>query len=457
VILLPMIKGIIAELTRLQTLPAPYRDENDAPSLPRMIATGNYGSIIVSREIDENIVAVAKKLMDDDPALKIKSTHKEWIASVRRAFGPVLAALDLNADPDTNAKTVLNEIRTALGNQVSGYGIREFAFGCTLFDSADIKAFVIGPVRFEPRQVWLDRKHQDVSISKVTCRRVKQAWSRKYLRKRKSSQDSLCEKDILDSVGGCLFVCSVSTNGLAAETGREKALTAARMATAAIALLWPTPSLALDGMNLLFDRKLHLQNILTFIPGKIRLFESRLSHRPHGPLIKTDDWGETFANYSKHFAVVGDFLHFMVDSTGNVSRPNMMNTLAQALLWFHEGCRETTSLMAIVKFSATLDALACGKKSAGIRQLIKARLGLQDTDPIHTGGPTTLKQAVDAIYCDGRSRTIHGTNDKLGHDWAGTRGIAEQFARLCLLTCIEWASSNSTSDDPKQMAKVNER
>jgi hypothetical protein len=236
---------------------------------------------------------------------------------------------------------------------------------------------------------------------------------------------------------------------LAAEAGREKALTAARLAIASIAILWATPSRALAGMNLLFDRRIHRQVALTFIPGKIVLAGSRVSHMPHGPWLKNGEWEIELATHQDHFRVVGEILQYVIDPAGDAARPRIMNALTQALLWFHEGCREIVTLMAIVKYSAALDALACGCKSGGIRHLINARLGIQDNKPIRPNGPT-LKQAVDEIYRDGRSRTVHGTNVKLGHDWSGTRGLAEQFARLCLLACIDWAAS---SDDPRQLSQ----
>jgi hypothetical protein len=129
-----------------------------------------------------------------------------------------------------------------------------------------------------------------------------------------------------------------------------------------------------------------------------------------------------------------------------------MNTFAQALLWFHEGCRDEVELMAVVKFSACLDALASGGKSNGIRSLIRARLGMQDNKPIRKDGPT-MHQAVEEIYSSGRSRTIHGTNDKFGNDWSSTRALAEQFARLCLVMSLDWAVSNPARDDPPALKK----
>lgn len=446
------VENIIHELTRLQKAPVSNIDKDDDFPLPRMISAGNGGSIIVSRTIDQAILLVADQLMGDDPTLARKYTGSEWQAAVRGAFGQALALIDLDDDPAESADAVLANIRAALGKQVSGHGFREFAFGCTLFGNTTVKPFTIGPVNFESRLDWLARKHREGGISTVMRRRLEQAWQGKRLRKRKPSRSSISEADILGSVGSCAFVCSVATNGLAVEAGQEKALTAARLAIATIALLWQTPSKSLEGMNLLIDRRPHLQKTLIFIPGKVVFSGSRWSHSPHGPCVNSGDWETMFSDKSDLFAVWGLVLDYMVSPTGAVARPKMMNTLAQALLWFYEGCRETVNLMAIVKFSAALDALACGRKAPGIRRLINTRLNIQDSSPIRPDGPT-LMQAINEIYGNGRSRTIHGTNEKLGHDWTGTKGLAEQFARLCLLVCIDWAASNPSSDDPSQLSQ----
>lgn len=449
---LTKIEDIINELIKLQTIPVPYRDEGGGFSLPRIIDAGNGGSLTVNRRIDDTIAKVADELMKDASELKMSFTIKEWRASVRRAFGPELAAIDLKDDLTKNAEKVFTGIRLILDRQSSGYGKRELAFGCSLFSNENIRPFVIGHVRFEPRTDWLDRKCKDGGISKVVYRRIKKKWKGEHIRRRKSTPDYLCEKYVLDAVGGCAFVCSVSTNGLAPEAGREKALTVARCATASIALLWSNSSENLNGMNLLFDRRINQQITLSFIPGKVVQIGWQLSHPPHGPWMKGGEWEKEIGEHADYFRVVGEVLDYVISPTGSVLRPKLMNTLAQALLWFHEGCRETVTLVAIVKFSAALDALATGRKASGIRRLINARVGFLDNDPIYDGGPS-LKQAIDQIYSDGRSRTIHGTNDKLGYDWIETGDLAEQFARICLLSCLDWAGKNASCDEPKQMSE----
>lgn len=446
-----LIEDIIKELTRLETVPMSERSMGDDFALPRMIDAGNGGSLVISRKLDEDIERVARKLMDDDPTLKPKFTHAEWRALVRRAFGPALVSIDLDDNVAMNASIVLDRIKTSLGQEVTGNGFREHSFGCTLFGHAKISPFSIGPVRCETREDWLARKHHEGGISAISRARIERAWHGQKLRKRKPSFDSISESDVLAAVDGYHFVCSVTTHGLAAEAGREKALTAARLATTVIALTWQTPSKALEGINLGFDRKPHRQKALSFVPGKRILAGSSWSHRPFGPSLKAGEWENVLSERAEIFEVAGDVLDYVISPTGAVTRPKMMSALAHALLWFHEGCRETVTHMAIVNFSASLDALACGGKSGGIRRLINARLKIQDEQPIRQGGPT-LKKAIDRIYSDGRSRTIHGTNNELGNDWSDTRALAEQFARFCLLLCLDWVANNPISDDPRQLS-----
>ncbi len=263
-----LVKKIICELTRLEAVPMAERSRDDDLSLPRMIDAGNGRSLVVSRKLDEDIERVAKRMMDDDPSLKPKFTQAEWRATVRRAFGPPLASIDLDDDLETNASTVLTRIKQTISRHAMGQGTREYAFGCTLFDGRNLKPFSIGPVLFEPRDVWLERKHRDGGISTLSRRRIEGAWLDSKLRKRKPSFDSIAESNVIDAIGACSFICSVTIRDLAAEAGHDKALMAARFATTAIALTWQTPSKALEGINLIFDRKPHHRKSLTFIPGK---------------------------------------------------------------------------------------------------------------------------------------------------------------------------------------------
>lgn len=273
-----IVADIVIELTRLQAVPVARRSDGDEFGLPRMISAGDGGSLIVSKKIDDAIVDVSRRLMDNDPSLKYRYTLREWYTDVRRAFGPALAAIDLDGKPADNAQVVLRAVRETLSKNQSRQISREHAFGCTLFSDKNIAAFTVGPVLFETRAVWLARQAEAGYISKVTARRIGRVWQGERIAKRKFSAESRREDDILGAIGSSPFVCSVATTGFGDEAAREKALTAARLALAAIALLWQMPSKTLSGFNLLFDRSVRRRKTLTFVPKNHVLSGSFLSH-----------------------------------------------------------------------------------------------------------------------------------------------------------------------------------
>lgn len=363
---------------------------------------------------------------------------------------PPLASIDLDDDLETNASDVLKRVKQTINLSATTNSIREYAFGCTLFAGADFKPFSIGPVSFETRSIWLGRKLLDGGVSELSHQRIERVWRGDHPRKRKRSFDSMAEEDVIDAIGSSDFVCSVAIYDLGAEAGQEKALMAARLATTAIALTWQTPSKALNGFNLVFDRQPRRRKALAFIPGKRVLSGSSWSHLPSGPHIKSEDWEKVLADRADVFAVVGEMLSYVIRPSGVAARPYMMSTLYHAFLWFHEGCREPSSHIAVAKLAASLDALACGKKSRGILALINARLKIEGNKPIRPDGPT-IKNVIERIYDQGRSRLMHGNNDELSGDWADMKALAEYFGRFCLLLCLDWIANNPNCDDPHQL------
>lgn len=443
-----LITEIILELTSIQGKPPRALVEDGDFPIPPMIPAGDDRSIWVTKSIERNITALAKLLHAGDATLALRYTDAEWRSCVRSAIGPQLAKIDLDGDASANAATVLAAVRATLSAPASIIEEREHAFACTLFGKIDTAPFAIGPLRFEPREDWLKRKTDDGDIPSDIADRVLAQWAGQTLERLTDNLSHWREEAIIDGVGHCPFVCSVKTAGYANDAGTDKALTAARLGLTMIALVWQTPSKTLEGFNLLYDRSVHHQRALSFTPGKVTLPGSKLSHLPHGPTLKAGEWENELATRAPYFRVCGEILDYMLSADGSVARPNLMNTLAQSFIWFHEACRETVGLMAVVNFSAAMDTLACGRKSSGIRQLINTRLGIADTKPVFAGGPT-LKAAIELIYSEGRSRAIHGVSKKIGHDWTSTRDLAEQLARLSLAMCVVWAAKHPNEDDPE--------
>jgi hypothetical protein len=445
--LLDLIKSLITELINSQ-LPGAFL-EDGVPIFSGFVSAGNGRWLSLSRSMEELIIEISRVLKQNHQTARQAYTDDEWRSLVRTSLGPVLASIVLDEDIDENAQSVLTDLKEVLKKAVVP-GPREYSFGCTMFGN-DLPPFTIGPVRIETRLDWLTRKECDGGVPKTSARRIRRIWAGERLKKRKKPLEEMIERSFLDGIGKCNYVCSVTLSGFGQAAGTLRAQTAARLAITSVALAWELPSSALDGFNLLIDGSPRRQRQLLFVPGQRILAGHSLKGLPHGPTIPLNEWNSTLKTYENILTTAGEVINFYLDPTGAVARPKLMNSFLHALFWFHEACREEVDLAAIVNFAATLDALANGKESAGIMQLIKARLGPDKYQAIRPNGQTT-KQAVEEIYSQGRSRTIHGTNEIFGHDWSSTRRFGEAIARLCLVSCFDFAGTG-INDDPELLRK----
>jgi hypothetical protein len=80
-----LVEKIINELTRIQGLSLRDVARDDNFPLPRLIATGNGGTLVVSKDIDRLIGAVAKCLKDANSTLANSVSDEEWTSWVRKA------------------------------------------------------------------------------------------------------------------------------------------------------------------------------------------------------------------------------------------------------------------------------------------------------------------------------------------------------------------------------------
>jgi hypothetical protein len=448
------IEDILTALKAIQGKPLTALTQGDDFKLPRLIPADTVGaSIQITKEIDDLIGSLARTLKASRSSLVRTIKDDEWRSWVRATIGPLLAKTPLSTPATTAAPLLLTQLDDALNDIVAGLSDREYAFGTTLFSNTDVSSFTIGPVRFEPREVWLERKMTEGDVTLITKRRVKRRWSGGRASRRKSNREQMREDDIVEAIGRCPYVCTVKLrSSFAPAAGLETALTAARLALACVSLAFATPSLALLGFNLHYDGPIHLQKALLFVPGKIVLAGSRPSRHLHGPFVLAQDWQTELTRLHHAFLGAGEVLVNLTDPARSIPQAPLLEALLQSLLWFEKGCREIGDLMAIVSFAASLDALGKGTKVRGILEVLKARLGVQPTDPINPLGPT-FKSVLDTIYSEGRSRTVHGTSDKIGYDWGDTRIIAEQLARYALIACLDYTSQNPSAMQPDDLKR----
>lgn len=323
--------------------------------------------------------------------------------------------------------------------------------GCTLFDKPLTSSFAIGPVLFESKAVWLDRAHEIGQFSEDNYSRLKHAFAGHPLPKAPGSIQGIFERSIVDTLLPSQLVCTIETRGLAPEMTKTRAIIGARLGQAAIALLWRLPSKTLEGFHLSVDHGHRRIRVVPYIPGKRIIAGVRLVGMPHGPDMKPEDWDTLVVKARGFFDLAGEMIACWTSGDAQAQASSLLRNMAAALWFMWEGCRDENDLMAIVKFTSALEWLSqgAGGKSGGIMRLAMARFGCKAQDNI--AGEKTLKQVVDLIYSDGRSRTLHGNNPFLHHDWSDVRSLAESFTRNCLVACMDWLERNPTATDPRDL------
>ena len=413
-------------------------------SLPIFFNLGNGDRILITREIEQMIGGFAKALMDQRfPSYRSRFSDKDWRRPAKEALGAALS-LDVirEMDPDQTAKVILSVVEKDMDTWVAGIQEREFVFGCHFSKISDLESFSIGPVRFESKALWLERLHCEGKVTSVSRSRIRRAWQGKKLRPRVSSQDASLERQVIQTVGDGDYVCSVSVGPTGAEAGLKKSLIAAHLAMAAVALGFPRPSRALRDMVLVRDTRLRVEEHIEFWPSGPAGWTSAASFSPGGIGGLTEQqWADLASDLEEVLDSAGHAIRYFTHGDSAVQKPGIMNALVQALLWFYEGTTEGVDAIATAKFCSSMDALAGGKQKKGISDLIQSHFAIKNVPD--------LERTLKHLYNEGRSRTIHGTSDRLGHDWSNSRSLAEFLARECLVGSLVRIAKYGGPDDPK--------
>lgn len=408
--------------------------------------------IIVSQKVINDVFSYADILMSNSAELAHAYKKKDFRALTRRAFGEALVTIDLDDPLEENFEELSGRVKAWLLSAVSDAKVGQtFVFGSWLLSGSDRGRLLIGPVMIESRSSWLDRSRSEGHISPVTAARLTRRWNGQAVRRRKSASEHAREMDIIDAVDRCSHVTSVITENLVSGAAEEKALQVARLAHSAVALLWETPSSVLARMGLKFDGDMYRQHYIVLINGKDYGASSSVSRLP-GPPHAPSDWEDVWSASHWFISPIAAALAHHLNPELNPIQPRVLTALFLALWWFHDACRENSPLFAIVKFAASMDALANGGKKRGITQLIDVRRGAAPGAALLANGRTT-SDVIGEIYDTIRSRTIHGTIDNVGHDWSEIRARAEMLSRLCLRFACAWINDNAASDDLDAMRR----
>lgn len=415
--------------------------------LPEMIPAGDGKSIILPPQAGFDIHAFAQLVHAGPPDLRRTFAGRDVEAVVRRAFGSALAGLDTETPVDEAAERLLEAVEARLQTELAlPASPSVFAFGGWLIRDQPQLDIAFGPVRFEGRELWLDRMAAEDHITGAMQRRVQHRWLGGTPRPLKDPGRRWREEAVLNAIGDCPTVCTVVTRGLAAGAARDKAMLAARLSLTAFALLWERPARALDGMGLLVDGDARHRRHLVFGERGAMVAANDIARHVGTTWVPPDRWPALWEESGWLIAPIAEALTALVDAEHHPGRPDVVRSLFHALIWLQEASRAEVPLVAAAKFGACLDVLAGGRSEGAILRLVRARLGACPDDTVTRDG-RSVRQVVKAIYGAARSQTLHGSNDRYDEDWTVLRELAEHLTRRCFVEVLAWLSDQPGASD----------
>jgi len=441
---LSLIEAVLGELTIAQAGVIKPPELKGRLWIPPTLPTADGRQFAATNRALSLIGDYAELVLANTPQAGMIYTRQDFRALAHRAFGKALTDID-PATPTLPLEDIQQAIDGAIAEEMAPHPSQEFMFGGWFLREDRRYNVSLGPIRIEDRQTWLERAKAEGKVSAVVAGRLERLWSGGRLGELKEKYESVRERGIITAVDACPAVVSVRTLGLTGKSAETKALQAARLALAGIAMLWETPSKSLTGIHLLLDGGLYRERYVVF--GERGRFGTRANNpRTPGGIIIYEKFEDIWANAQPWLTTIGEAIGAYVDVDHPTTRPGLINALFLSLWWFEQGCQEKAPLMAAVKFAASMDALAKGGGIPAIVKLVEARLGMEPGSALTTAG-RTAKDVITEIYKSARSKTIHGSNVRIAHDWTDTRDIAERLARLCLILCAVWMHENASSDD----------
>ncbi len=473
-----VIEQILFDLAENET-----RTEEKHKGFPPVLWLGDGSYIHVNSKTLELVSVYRRLVYGKSHRFKNHFSVQDFSSTVHRAFANVLSDRDFESAPQNHIEDVVNGVDAYIENETKQFkknGSLEYCFGCSLVDEKSFQPFSIGPVRFETRKQWLDRKADaalgmevgedgrwmaiprdsgKTQVSLTTKRRVEKAWRGQNIRKRKSSQEYKNEKDIVRTLNGWNYVGTVHLPRFATDFAQGKAKYAIDVALAGVSLVWREPARAAQGLHHSFGSQRSEKRWMVISNNTLSGGGSSRSDWPSASRISEQPFHEDLSDFENELQSIGKAIEWYIDPSAEYANPKVLSVIAQALFWFNEACREENDLKAITGFAASIDVLAAGVYSNQRLLFLQRHLELTADSALFKDG-MTLSDFDDHVF-DKRNRMVHGPVKSKTHvwgaqftyDWSETRKRAEVFVRLCLLSCLTWVHQNPDVDDPSNIGE----
>lgn len=322
------IRRIISRHRYRQSLPNPHLDDLGDLFWPAEVGCPSGRSVVFDSIMISDINELSESLERDNRTVRMN----EWQTQVRESVAHALDACSSSVSLEVAVETVYSFVNRALEEfKQRAIGCYEFPFGCNLFDEANHRSFCIGPVRFEARHNWLDRKHSEGAVSDAVRERIRNAWNKQHPNENSPTRGLWGEEAIIRLGAESPFVCSVVTDGMTHEFSQLIAKRVAQMALTSVAMLFQNTSRILRKLDLVEDGVVQILPVLSFCDRDVYSCGARRSHASGGILLDEGEWKEIQRKRSGHFSVVGDVLSSISKVNETPARPRIVNALTHGL------------------------------------------------------------------------------------------------------------------------------
>lgn len=408
--------------------------------MPNFVVTRAGVERHFTKTAQKGVHALASRLFEDREAYRDAMRVLQFTQLVRTCIAD-LHADGLFASTPAEGRAQVKLLEREIGERLQGMKLPfTHEFPATTLGLEAQGPYQVGPANIKSVSTWLETVTLSERDYKRHCIDPQSNWKSELLTiLQGSNRDARPEapahlRTFVEALHGCSAVVSVAVSGLEQTYSREVARMVART--------------ALDGVNLLAG-----QGRRTF--GQQALSDERLQplRLPSIVVFDREHWlAWSWSDRATPVAQAG--LRERVFETGNLfaslcgvvaclhdrcshPHPQLAMRWAAALEWYAEGCRETSTSVAVTKLAAALDVLTCGRMANGITRMLGHLLGRAASDPVFEGVPDSLAQIVQGFYGDGRSQLLHGNQVDRRIAFEAERGQAQALGAHALVTLLE--------------------
>jgi hypothetical protein len=434
-------------------------DETHAPNgfatkfdsyLPNFVVTRAGVERHFSRKAQDSVSALAERLFNDRATYREAMRVGEFAQLLRSCIAD-LHADGLFGSVPVEGRAQLKLLERELDDRVQGIRLAfDHQFPAMTLRLEEKGPFQVGPVDIRSVTTWLEsvslseRGYQHHGIDPNSNWKAELIEALRAVTRTSRPEVPEHLRTFMDALQGCDAIVGVAVLGLEQNYSREVARMVARTAIDGVSLLSGIGRKAFSQQTLSDERlqPLRLNSIVVFdgkhwVGGKWapRAIPSRTAGLR----------AEIFEN-EKLYASLCDVVGCLLDSRSH-THPQLAMRWAAALEWYAEGCRESSSSLAVTKLAAALDVLTCGQTARGITEMLANLLGRSASDSVFEGTPDDLTQIVQAIYGGGRSQLLHGNQVDRRVAFDAERAQAEALGHMALVSLLDRLASYAGPDD----------